>query len=305
MPVWPNPPVPLIHARTYLLLVLASVFWGGTFVAGRLLAPHLEPAASAFFRFVLATLMLLAWLYWQHRGLPAVSRRQAGALLLLGASGVLSYNLMFFAGLETVEAGRAALIIAANPVLIAVASAFLFKEPLGVVRVLGVALSLAGAVAVIGRGELMGLLRQGVGDGELLLLGCVISWVVYTLLGRRMLHSLSPLLAVSYASLAGTLMLGVAFASDGGVSLAPLTEPTVWLSLLYLSLCGTVLAFVWFYAGVKAIGAARAAQFINLVPVSGVLLGVLLLDEPLTWSLLLGGALVLGGLWLTNARPAR
>ena len=86
------------------------------------------------------------------------------------------------------------------------------------------------------------------------------------------------------------------------MSTAPLGDPAVWLNITYLAMFGTVLAFVWFYKGVHALGAARAAQFINLVPVSGVCLGVLLLDEPVTTPLLVGGVLVIFGLWLTN-RP--
>ena len=288
--------------QTYLLLTLTAVFWGGTFVAGRQLAPLLDPVASAFLRFAMATVLLLFWLYLSQGRLPRLEPRQLVAVVLLGASGVLLYNLLFFAGLETVEAGRAALIIAANPVLIAVASAMLFKEPMGASRFVGVLLSLAGAIVVISRGDLPSLLNQGVGQGELMLLGCVLSWVVYTLLGRRMLRRLSPLLAVAYASLAGTLMLGAVFFWRGGMPAERLADPTVWLSLVYLAVFGTVLAFVWFYAGVKAIGAARAGQFIYLVPVSGVFLGAVLLDEPLTASLLFGGCLVIAGLWLTN-RP--
>jgi drug/metabolite transporter (DMT)-like permease len=73
--------------------------------------------------------------------------------------------------------------------------------------------------------------------------------------------------------------------------------------VLYFALFGTVLAFVWFYDGVKAIGAARAAQFINLVPVCGVAFGALVLGEPVTGALLAGGLLVLAGLWLTHRAP--
>jgi len=289
---------------TYLLLSLTAVFWGGTFVAGRLLAPLLDPNTAAFLRFVLASALLLGWLWWQQRRLPAVTGRQLLGLVLLGASGVFAYNLLFFSGLQTVEAGRASLIIAANPVLIALASAWLFGERLGAQRLFGIGLSVTGAMLVIGRGDLRALLAGGIGHGELLLLGCVLSWVIYTLIGRRLLRGMQPLVAVTYASLAGALMLGAWQLAHGGVSGAALSDPRVWANIVYLAVFGTVLAFVWYYRGVHAIGAARAAQFINLVPVSGVLSGAWLLHEPVTWSLLAGGSLVLLGLWLTNGRAA-
>ena len=287
-------------ARPYLELTLAAVFWGGTFVAGRQLAPLLDPYTAAFLRFVLASSVLLMWLYWRLGYFPKISRRQFGAVILLGSSGILAYNLFFFSGLQTVEAGRAALIIALNPVMIAIASALLFREGLSRQQVLGASLSVCGAVVVIGRGDLTSLLSGGIGAGEWLLLGCVVSWVIYTLIGKRLLRRLPPLAAVSYSSLAGTLMLGLVFAWRGGTEATTLGNPAVWIHIAYLALFGTVLAFVWFYKGVHALGAARAAQFINLVPVSGVCLAVVLLNEPLTASLLAGGVMVIIGLWLTN-----
>lgn len=289
---------------TYFFLAMAAVFWGGTFVAGRHLASLIDPYGAGFLRFLIASILLLAWLYWQLGRFPAVNRRQLLAVILLGASGVMAYNLLFFAGLQSVEAGRASLIIAANPVLIALASAWLFHEPLGPLRGLGIVLSVCGAMVVIGRGDLVGLLGRGVGSGELMLLGCVVSWVAYTLIGKRILRGMSPLLAVSYSSVAGTLMLAVVTLWKGGITAAALGNVHVWLNVAYLAVFGTVLAFVWFYKGVHELGAARAGQFINLVPISGVCLGAWLLDEPVTWSLLVGGVLVLLGLWLTNRRPA-
>ena len=93
-------------ARPYLELTLAAVFWGGTFVAGRQLAPLVDPYTAAFLRFVLASSVLLMWLYWRLGHFPKINRRQFGAVILLGSSGILAYNLFFFSGLQTVEAGK-------------------------------------------------------------------------------------------------------------------------------------------------------------------------------------------------------
>lgn len=288
---------------TYLLLTLSAVFWGGTFVAGRQLATQIDPVSAAFLRFALATLMLWAWVAWQHRQVPVLTGRQAIAVVLLGITGIVAYNLFFFEGLKSVEAGRAALIVAINPIIIALASHLLFREPLGGRRAAGVLLSLCGALVVIARGDLTGLLSGSIGIGEWLLLGCVASWSLYTLIGRRVLGRLSPLVTVAYASLAGTVLLGLLSGMRGGFDTGVVPNPVVWAGIGYLAVFGTVLAFVWFYAGVQAIGATRAAQFINLVPVSGVLLGALVLHEAVTASILGGGIMVILGLWLTN-RPS-
>lgn len=247
----------LRSSTPYIHLVLSAVFWGGTFVAGRQLAPLIDPYSAAFLRFAMASFLLLAWLYRRLGAFPTISLRQTGAVVLLGCTGIVAYNLLFFSGLQTVEAGRAALIIALNPVMIALASAWLFGERLSPHRSLGIVLSVLGAIVVIGRGNLPGLLRSGIGPGEVLLLGCVASWVVYTLLGKRLLSNMRPLVAVTYSSIAGTLMLGLLFAWRGGASADALREPAVWTNVTYLALFGTALAFVWYYRGVHALGADR------------------------------------------------
>lgn len=293
----------MVPASVYVLLTLSAIFWGGTFVAGRQLSA-VDPFVAAFLRFLLASVLLVAWTYFSGQRLVRLRLRQWLGVFLLGLTGVFIYNFLFFSGLQSVEAGRAALIIAINPAMIALLSWWLFREPLGGVRGIGIGLSMIGAALVISRGEPMRLLAGEVGLGEWMIFGCVLSWVAYTLIGKRILHGLSALHAVTYASMLGTLMLGLA-------SMWPmsrwdtLAQVAVWdllIPIAYLSLFGTVLAFVWFYKGVQILGAARAGQFINLVPVSGVAFGIWLLHEPLTQSLLLGGGLVLLGLWMTN-RP--
>ena len=283
----------------YLLLLLTAIFWGGTFVAGRVVSAEIGPYGASFLRFLLASL-LLAGLLVRSGGFVTLNGRQLLGVLLLGASGVFAYNVLFFTGLHTVEAGRAAVIIAGNPIFIALFAAILFGERLSMAKGVGILLSVAGAVTVISRGDPLALVRGHVGVGELAILGCVVSWVAYTLLGKRVMSGLSPLQAVAYSCMAGTVMLlPPAWAEGLGAELVRLSFAG-WSSLVYLAYFGTVLGFVWFYRGVQEIGPGRAGMFINFVPVSAVLSGALLLGEPLTPSLLTGGALVLSGLVIAN-----
>lgn len=289
----------------YLKLLLMAVFWGGTFIAGRHLAGKITPFPAAFLRFTIASLVLVLLTLRIDGGLPRIRRGQWGPLLLLGLSGVFAYNAFFFKGLERIEAGRAAVIIASNPVLIALFAAWFLREPLSRGKVAGILLSVFGAVFVITDGHPGQVLDEGAGWGELYIFGCVVSWVVYTLVGRVALRGMTPRVAVTWSALIGTAMLLPAALLDGLVEQLPGYPPSVWLGVGYLGLCGTVLAFIWYYQGIRAIGSTRAGQFINFVPASGVALSVWLLDEPLTPSLLTGLALVSGGVYLTNRPPRR
>ena len=129
-------------------------------------------------------------------------------------------------------------------------------------------------------------------------MACIFMWSAYTLLGRVALSSLSPLALTAYVMAFGSAPLAI-FAWLEHAPLAGVTWQG-WTALGYLVVFGTVLPFLWFYEGVKALGAARAAQFINLVPPIAVAESVLLLGESVTPGLLAGMALVVAGLYLTN-----
>jgi drug/metabolite transporter (DMT)-like permease len=204
--------------------------------------------------------------------------------------------------MKTITAGRASLIVACNPVFISLLSAFFFREGLHRGKLLGIVLCLAGATIVISRGDLPSLFRGGVGWGELFVLGCVASWVAYSLIGKVIMKDFSPLAAVTYSCLIGGAALFVPACLEDLPGLAGSFGAVDWLGILYLGFFGTVLGFFWYYEGIRAIGPSRASVFINFVPVSGVFFGWLLLGETVNLSLILGAALVMAGVWLTN-RP--
>lgn len=290
----------LAHAGIYAKLLLTGLFWGGTFVAGRVAAPHVGPYAGAFLRFAMASVLLVPILLASQRTSPWPSWRDLPKLAMLGVSGMILYNVFFFKGLQTVTAGRAAVIVALNPSFIALFSALFFHDRLTMTRGAGLVLSLMGAMAVIAHGRPMALLQEGVSRGDVLILGCVGSWVVYTLLGKEVMVRLSPLATVTWSSVLGAIGLACLALHEGISQRVVSYPPSVWLSSAYLAVFGTVFGFVWFYQGVKVLGATRAGVFINFVPASSVFLGVLLLGEDPTFSLLLGLAMVSLGVYLSN-----
>jgi len=294
-----NPRLPLIYAK----LVLTAVFWGGTFIAGRQVSQHLDPFSIAFLRFATASVFLLALMWIQEGRFVLPARDQFLPIFLLGMTGIFTYNVLFFKGLHLIEAGRASLIIAISPAFITLGSALFFQERLGLTRIVGIPLSILGAAIVISKGQWRQIAGGGIGWGELSILGCVLSWTAYSLIGKVVVRRLSPLVSVAYSAVVGAAALLVPALVNGlAASLARISLMD-WTSIFYLAVFGTVLGFVWFYQGVKAVGPTRAGLFINFVPVSAVILAFLLLGEQITWSLALGAALVLSGVYLTNRAP--
>jgi len=286
----------------YLKLLLTAFFWGGTFVAGRAIAKDVGPLSIAFLRFALASTLLLILTWRAEKRLPLPSREQILPLVLLGLIGVFAYNALFFNALRLIHAGRAAVIIALNPVFIGLLAAYLFKDKLSPIKLIGILLSVTGAVIVISRGEFSQILGGGIGWGEILTLGCMASWVAYSLIGKAILKGMSPLVSVSYSSAIGTVALFVPACAEGMIGQVTGYSLLDWLGICYLGIFGTVLGFVWYYEGIKKIGPTRAGQFINFVPVSAIILAFFILGEPITWSLLVGGFFVLTGVYLTNTK---
>ena len=287
---------------TYLKLLFVMLVWGGTFTSARLLGSELDPAISAFLRFLLATTFLLVLLYFKEGRFPKVNKKQFLFLLGMGLTGIAMYNLLFFYGLVHTGAGQGSLITATNPLLTALGAAFIFKERFTLIRILGFLLCISGAVLIITKGDFASLIKNGIGTGELAFIGCALSWAAYTLIGRFMSNQLSSLAVIAYASGIGTIVLFIAALNADLVTAVKSLSMNAGLNLLYLSLLATVIAFVWFQEGIKVLGAAKAAVFIYFMPVSAVFWAWLILDEKFTLLLAIGATLVISGIYLVNKK---
>ena len=289
---------------TYAKLVAAMFMWGGTWIAGRLIAQGLSaPLAVASLRFFLAALVLAAYALWRGESLaPPASSHAWGIVWGMGFFGIFLYGLCFFFGLQHITAGRGALVVALNPVVVVLAAWLFGQEHMSARKALGSAIALAGCLTVIGNGDPLALLRGAVGAGEFLIVGCVLTWTAYTFIGRQATRWLSPLATTLYASLVGGLLLGLAALVQGDI--APQQwSGEIWTCLVFLAIGGTALSYTWFTEAVHQLGAGPASVFINLVPVFAVLQAALLLDEHLGMAVLAGGLLVIGGVWLTTGAP--
>ncbi len=286
------------------------IIWGGTFIAGRIASAQLNPVNAALLRFAFAAAALLIALKVLE-GFAQVTKltpKQWLGCIALGLIGIFLYNLFFFAALGLLPAGRVSMFVALNPVVTVLLAFIFLKEKLSAQKIAGISLALVGVWIVVTGGNLSRLV-EAFGQGELLMMGAVISWAVYTLISRKLLVGLSPLLATTMASSCGFVMLLF-------YALATQNPQTAWasilavnsntlLSLVFLGVLGTAVAFVWYNQALKALGAAKTVVFNNLVPVFGVLQAWLILNEPLTYSLLLGGAIAVAGVFLVNWVPRK
>jgi drug/metabolite transporter (DMT)-like permease len=255
--------------------------------------------SSAFLRFALASIFLTGLCRWFLGRWPRLRAGNFLSVAFIAGTGVFLYSYFFFTGLKTVPAGRAAMIVACIPVCLSALCALVYREHFGRVRIFGTLLSLTGVWTVISNGRPLSLFTGGVHPGDLLILGCVLSWTAYSLGGRAIMRVMNPLEAVTWSCILGSLFLfpwalghlPQDLAAAGGLQ---------WGCLVFLGVLATGLAYFWYYRAIQAIGPSRAGIFINLVPVFAVVLGMIVLGETVHLSLMAGGVMVISGVWLTN-----
>jgi drug/metabolite transporter (DMT)-like permease len=276
-----------------LMLVAVMALWGGTWPVGRVVSASVNPWTAALLRFAMAggVLVLICLRQGGLRVRPALLPQ----LFLLGASGIFGYSFLFFTGLQSTDASRAGLIVACTPACIALSAAFIARHRPPLPAMLGILISLFGVSFIVSHGNPLTLLRGDVRPGDLMILGCVFCWTIYTLLARRVMLQIPPLVAVTWSCLTGTALI-LPFALHAGlIDEIRHTDRKVWAGLVYLGVPATSLAYFGYYHAIHRIGGVASGIFINLVPLFALFFGWLFLGEILQAIELTGGLLVIAG----------
>jgi drug/metabolite transporter (DMT)-like permease len=284
----------------FLMLVATMALWGGTWPIGRVVSSAVGPWTAALLRFAMAggALILICIL---QGGLRILRVRSAllPRLFLLGASGIFGYSFLFFHGLHTTDASRAGLVVGCTPACIALTAALIARRWPSPLAVVGILISLFGVSGVMSRGNPLILLRGDVRSGDLMILGCVFCWTAYTLLARRVMLEIPPLVAVTWSCLMGAMLIFPFALHAGFLQEIRHIDGSVWAGIFYLGVPATSLAYCAYYHAIRRIGGVASGIFINLVPLFALLFGWLFLDEMLQVGELVGGLLVISGVIAT------
>ena len=277
---------------------MAAMF-GGTWVAGRWSVEELPVFTVAELRFGTAALLLGLSALVARRGLSPVRRGDLPLIAGLGLTGVAGYNWLFLTGLTLAPASDGSILVPGTiPILTMILAVLLLGEHVGRRAVLGMAVAIGGLLVVIGPGRDTGGTRL---TGDLTFLASAGFWAAYNVLVRVAGRRFEPISATLYAMTAGAIFLLPLALITGSPSALQEASGRAWASIGYLVVFGSILAFVFLQIGVARIGAARASAFTLLVPLFGVGLSVAFLGERPTLLTIVGGAVVLAGLWLIQS----
>lgn len=285
-----------------LALALAALFWSGNFVAGRALRGHVDPVTLNFLRWLIA-LALIAPFVWRSTAasLP-VLRREWRLILALGATGIASFHTLVYLALQSTTATSALLMLSLAPIVTLIASAAFGMENPTRRQIGGALISIVGADVLITRGNLAGILSQGFDAGDLWMLLAVVIWAAYSLLLRRRPADLPSPVALAASIAAALAMMVPVLILGAPTPVAALGSFPVLLSIAYIAIFASAIAFLFWTYGVSRLGPTRAGQFVNLMPIFGAGLAFSVLGEVPTVAQVAGAALVLSGIAFVEGR---
>lgn len=287
-------PTPLV---AYLLITCATFLWGLATVVGRGVSEEIPPFGLSFWRWLLATLVLLPFVWRDLSSKLPLIKENWKLIILLGTFQVGASALLLVA-LNYTTAINAALINAAQPVMTIIPAWLLAREKISLGQGIGIILGLIGVVIMVSQGSLQILTSLEFNLGDILAIAAVIGWTIFATLVHRVPSELGLTTTLFAVYLTGTIALIPFYLIETTYSRpVPLSWITVNVVLLLGILVSAVAVSIW-TASVRVIGPNRASIFLNLIPVFGVAMAIVFLGEQLFDFHMIGAALIAAGMVL-------
>jgi drug/metabolite transporter (DMT)-like permease len=287
----------------YLYLTITAASFGGNWVVGRALTDLVPPFAMTFWRWVIAFLLLLPFA-WRHVRKEKTAMVAAWrTLLLLGALGSTGFAVLSYWGLQYTAAINASLLNASMPLFILPLSLLMLGIGISTQQAVGLALSLFGVMIIILRGDLDLLMSVRLNPGDLLIVGAVACWSLYTVILRKSpLVDVHPLSLLFTTTLLGILLNAPLYGWEIARGAKIVLRAETVAGLAFLGLFPALIAYICWNEAVRSVGPNTAGLFLNLVPLFTAAFSMAFLGEKLYAYLVVGAAFVLGGVYLCTAR---
>jgi drug/metabolite transporter (DMT)-like permease len=283
------------RTRSMLLLLLTMTVWGSTFVVTKGLIELWPPFTLAFARVAIGTLVLMPLAIARYR---RGTHLPWGTIWIMGLLGVTLYYLTFNQAMLYISASQGALVQASIPAMTALVAVLWLRERASVLRWSGIALSVSG-VLIVFSGAQSEPGNATTMAGNVLMFASVACWALYTALAKRAADFDSLVITVCVTGAGSLLLLPFCAYEIATVGLQPLPV-SGWIGVLYLGGVASGLAYLLYNASLRHLDASAVGVYTNLIPVVGVLTGVVFLGEPLSIRAVVGGAVVMLGVWITG-----
>lgn len=286
----------------YSEALFAVIVWGASFIATKIALLDISPITIVWLRFLMGVIILgIAVVMQKQFTWPA--KKEWAYFALLGFLGITFHQWLQSNGLKTSEAGTTAWIVSTTPVFMALLGWILLHEHLGWLKSLGILLAFLGVLVVVSKGNLRSISIGRFGaPGDILILISAVNWAVFSALSRRGLKSHPASLMMFYVMSFGWLFTSVLFLTTKGPGEISHLTPAGWSGVIFLGIFCSGLAYIAWYDALKALTSAETGVFLYIEPLVAVVVAFFILGEPILPASLLGGAIILFGVWLVNRR---
>jgi drug/metabolite transporter (DMT)-like permease len=289
-----------MNIKPILKAVFAVTVWGASFIATKVALQQISPITIVWLRFLMGVIILgIVVVTRQQLVLPP--REEWGYFALLGFLGITFHQWLQSNALQTSEAGTTAWIVSTTPVFMAILGRFLLHEELGWMKSLGILLAFVGVLIVVSKGDFGSISVGRFGaPGDVLILVSAVNWAVFSALSRRGLQTHPASQMMFYIMLLGWLFTSILFVTTNGIAEIPALTVDGWMAITFLGVFCSGLAYIAWYDALKSLGTAQTGVFLYIEPLVAVVVAFFVLAEPITLASLLGGAVILFGVWLVN-----
>jgi drug/metabolite transporter (DMT)-like permease len=288
--------------KAYAAWLAVCFFWGTTYLAIRVAVESYPPALMAGVRFVLAGMILLPFLIWRGHSLPR--RRELLDSAIVGIALLTVANGLVVWAEQWVSSGITALVLATLPFWVVAIEAVLPNgERIGTLKIAGILIGFAGLFLLLSP-DLRGPVDPNYVNGILALLIAPLSWAAGSTYSKYRRSDASPLMAASFQMLlAGAVLVMIGILSGEHSSL--LFDPRGLLAILYLLIFGSIVGYVCFVYALNKLPSTTVSLYAYINPIIAVVLGKIVFDERLDWTVVAGTAVIFSGILLVQTAPAR
>jgi drug/metabolite transporter (DMT)-like permease len=284
----------------FLEALFAVIVWGASFIATKIAVGQISPTSVVWLRFAMGIpILLFAVVMRKQFAFPKGSEWLYFALL--GFLGISFHQWLQSNGLKTAQATTTAWIVSTSPAFIAILGWMILKEKLNLVQSLGIALAMVGVLAVVSKGDLSTLAIGKFGSyGDFLILISAVNWAVFSILSRRGLKHHPSTMMTLWVMTIGWLITSVAFFTNKGYVEFPQLDLRGWMSMIFLGIFTTGLAYIAWFDALGQLPAAQTGAFLFVEPLTSMVVAAIILNEQITLVSVLGGAVILIGIWMVN-----
>lgn len=279
-------------AKGEMFAIFAAVLWGINYVVVKSVLKSVPESQFLFIRFGLSVVLFLGILIFSGESLK-IQKQHYLPVLILGVFGVGVYNILWTFGIHRTTSSNAALLISTSPIFTGIYTTIRKEEPVSFQRWAGTFLAFLGIFLIIGARFSF---NSDAFTGNLIILASALLFALYAIIAKPLLNVYSPSKLTAYAISGGLLVLIPYCLSDNRtLKMADINLQT-WLSLIYIIIAGTIIAYIFWYKGIKQASPVRIILFHYLCPVISMALGPFLLGEKITLSQVIGATIVFSGL---------